>query len=74
MLFFNFLNIYKTFLRIHHLSITKITRKDWKKKSCEKYRSLSKEGENKKQQNRREQYKNLSEDEKKMFVEYKKNY
>ena len=36
-------------------------------------KSLSKEGENKKQQNRREQYKNLSKDEKKMFVEYKKN-
>ena len=74
MLFFNFLNIYKIFLRIHHLSITKITRKDWKKNSCEKYRSLYKEGENKKQQNRREQYKNLSEDEKKIFVEYQKKY
>ena len=44
--FMNFLNDF--FLKIHQLNIIKIIKKDFKK-SCERYRSLSKEDEEKKQ-------------------------
>ena len=45
-----------------------------KKNACERYQSLSKEEKEKKQQHGHEQYKNLPEDRKQKFVEYRKIY
>ena len=44
------------------------------KKACERYQSLSKEEEEKKQQYACERYKNLPEDKKQKLVEYRKKY
>ena len=44
------------------------------KKSCERYRNLSKEEKEKKQQYGHERYKNISEDKKQKLLEYRKKY
>ena len=50
------------------LNIIKIIKKDYKKKVCERYQSLSKEEKEKKQQYDCEKYKNLLEDEKQKLI------
>ena len=44
------------------------------KKACERYRHLSKEEKEKKQQQRCERHKNLSNDEKNKLFEYRRRY
>ena len=59
-------------IKIHQLNIIKIIKKGYKKKSRERYQSLSKEDKEKKQQHCRERYKNLPEDEKQKLAIEKK--
>ena len=67
-----FWNIKKC-LKNYKLNITKITKKDYKNYDPGKYQSLCKEEKERKRQSGRERYKNLSEDEKRKLVEYRKN-
>ena len=60
-------------LKIHQLIIIKIKKKTTKKKACERYKSLSKEEKEKKQQYGLESYKNLTEDEKQKLLSVEKN-
>ena len=56
----------------HQLNIARITIKVYKKKTRERYQSLSKEEKEKKRQDGRERHKNLSDYEK--LVEYRKKF
>ena len=60
-------------LKLYQLFIIKKIKKDYTKKTCERYQNLSKEEKEKKQQYGHERYKKLSEDEKQNLVGYTKN-
>ena len=60
-------------LKLYQLFIIKKIKKDYTKKTCERYQNLFKEEKEKKQQYGHELYKKLSEDEKQNLIEYTKN-
>ena len=68
--FIFFFYIYKKCLKIHQINITKVIRKDYRKKHRKRYQNHSTEEKEKKQQYGCEQYKNLKEDEKQKLVEF----
>ena len=73
---YNFFTVFFSYvqkcLKLYQLFIIKKIKKDYTKRTCERYQNLSKEEKEKKQQYGCERHRNLIEDEKNKLVEQRK--